>query len=119
MAGKIRLWSLANNEHSQLMDAITCAVCADSTERPWRPGEGVSMEKQDGLSSMGVSARQQGPKPLHHTRGSAGSWLPWAHRSLATVLGMMKARLLAAYQGMWTTLGFVLSHKEGVPPWAK
>lgn len=77
------------------------------------------MEKQDGLSSMGVSARQQGSKPLHHTRGSAGSWLPWAHRSLATVLGMMKARLLAAYQGMWTTLGFVLSHKEGVPPWAK
>lgn len=77
------------------------------------------MEKQDGLSSMGVSALQQGPRPLHHTRGPAESWLPWAHRSPAAMLWMMKAKLLTAYQGMWTTLGFVLSRKGGVPPWAE
>lgn len=70
------------------------------------------MEKQDGLSSMGASALQQGPRPLHHAHGPAGSWLPRAHRSPAVVLGMMKAKLLVAYQGMWT-LGFMLSCKGG------
>lgn len=73
------------------------------------------MEKQDGLSSVGASALQQGPRPLHHAHGHAGSWLPWAHRSPVAVLGMMKAKLLAAYQGMWTTLRFMLSRKGECP----
>lgn len=50
--------------------------CVNSTESPWGPREGVSMEKQDGLSSLGASVLQQGPRPLHHTRPC---WIrvPW------------------------------------------
>lgn len=75
------------------------------------------MEKQDGLSSLGAFALQQGPRPLHHAHGPDGSWLPGAHRSPTVVLGMMKVKLLAARQGMRTTLGFMLSHEGGDSSW--
>lgn len=51
------------------------------------------MEKQDGLSSMRATVLQQGPRPLHHADGRAGTWLPWAHRSPTAVLEMMKVKL--------------------------
>lgn len=83
-----------HQEPSQLMDTITCAVCADSAESLWSPREEVPMEKQDGLSSTRAAVLQQGPRSLHHADGRAGTWLPWVHVSPTTVvLGMMKVKL--------------------------